>query len=101
MGDAAQHPQNKGDAAREPTRDALPVKVAILPALAGKRRKKQNVIVTAKYTFCAFPFSFWWLTIYELLSPFNRFANFFYFFIGFLQMQPSLNPSGSSTPTVT
>ena len=40
-------------------------------------------------TFCAFPFSFYWLTLYELLSPFQRFANAFYLFVGILAAIPS------------
>ena len=70
----------------------LPVSIAILRP----NGRVPNTIITSKYTLATFVPT----ALYELLSPFKRFANFFYLVVGALQTQAEINPSGSSTPTV-
>ena len=67
----------------------LPSKVAIMRP----NNRPSNIIITSKYTIL--PSLRWFLPwcLYELLSPFKRFANFFYLLVGFLQMVEYFNPS--------
>ena len=53
-----------------------------------------NVIVTSKYT----PINFLPFVLYELLHPYNRFANFFYLVVGGLQLVPMITPFVPPTP---
>ena len=74
----------------------LPVSIDILPAAAERRDKKTdtNVVKTAKYNLITFlPFS-----LYELLHPSRRFANFFYLCVGILQCVPFFSPTGRAAP---
>ena len=77
---------------RSSSASLLPVSIAILRP----NGRVPNTIITSKYTLATFVPT----ALYELLSPFKRFANFFYLVVGALQTQAEINPSGSSTPTV-
>jgi len=65
----------------------LPVVIHILKH---NHRRAKNTITTSKYTFLTFlPF-----TLYELLSPFKRLANFLYLVVGAMQLNTDWSPSG-------
>ena len=64
----------------------LPVRIQIMRP----NNRVTNCITTSKYT----PLNFVYKCIYELLSPFKRFANFFYLCVGALQTITYLNPGG-------
>ena len=73
--------------------DLMPVSVSILKPQSTKR--PVNIIVTSKYTKLTFlPYA-----LFELLSPFRRFANFFYLVVGALLLNQTWHPQGTGMPT--
>ena len=71
----------------------MPVSVSILKPQSTKR--PVNIIVTSKYTKLTFlPYA-----LFELLSPFRRFANFFYLVVGALLLNQTWHPQGTGMPT--
>ena len=68
--------------------DDFPITVSVLADNPGR---KSNVIKTAKYN----ALTFLPATVFHLLNPFERFANFYFLVVGLLQMVPAISVTGS------
>ena len=89
----AKHPAALNSRTRSSVQELLTRPVSIL---VPNSESTPNAVTTSKYTLLSFvP-----LTLYSLLHPFKRFANFYFLCVGALQLWPEISVYQSPQPTM-